>query len=94
MIDIQFNQILSYWRLIGRVSGFQKQDTAVNLAKEKIAEMPHELRWLDAERMSASSSSSSSCRDACTDIPDPLSPFLPIVHRLRQVFRATFRIRT
>ena len=27
-------------------------------------------------------SSSSSCRAASTDIPDPLSPLLPIVHRL------------
>ena len=27
-------------------------------------------------------SSSSSCRAACTDIPGPLSPLLPIVHRL------------
>ena len=38
--------------------------------------------------------SSSSCRAASTDIPDPLSPLLHIVHRLRQVFRATFRILT
>ena len=30
----------------------------------------------------SSSSSSSSCRAASTDIPDPLSPLLPIVHRL------------
>ena len=36
----------------------------------------------------------SSCRATSTDIPDPLSPFLPIVHRLRQVFRATSRILT
>ena len=34
-------------------------------------------------------SSSSSCRAASTDIPDPLSPLLPIIHRLRQVFRVT-----
>ena len=34
-------------------------------------------------------SSSSSCRAASTDIPDPLSPLLPITHRLRQVFRVT-----
>ena len=40
------------------------------------------------------SSSSSSCRAACTDIPGPLSPLLPIVHRLRQVFRATSHILT
>ena len=33
---------------------------------------------------SSSSSSSSLCRAASTDIPDPLSPLLPIVHRLWQ----------
>ena len=38
--------------------------------------------------------SSSSCRAASTDISDPLSPLLPIVHRLWQVFRATFCILT
>ena len=43
---------------------------------------------------SSSSSSSSSCRAASTDIPDPLSPLLPIFHRLWQVFRATSRILT
>ena len=32
------------------------------------------------------SSSSLSCRAASTDIPDPLSPRLPIIHRLRLVF--------
>ena len=37
----------------------------------------------------SSSSSSSSCRAASTDIPDSLSPLLPIVHRLRQVFQVT-----
>ena len=37
---------------------------------------------------------SSSCRAASTDIPDPLSTLLPIVHRLWQVFRATSRILT
>ena len=40
----------------------------------------------------SSSSSSSSCRAASSDIPDPLSPLIPIVHRLRQVFRTTSRI--
>ena len=40
------------------------------------------------------SSSWSSCCAASTDIPDPLSPLLPIVHRLWQVFRATSRILT
>ena len=34
-------------------------------------------------------SSSSSYRAGSTDIPDPLSPLLPIVHRPRQVFRTT-----
>ena len=37
---------------------------------------------------------SSSCSAASTDIPDPLSPLFPIVHRLWQVFRATSRILT
>ena len=34
-------------------------------------------------------SSSSSCRAASTDIPDHLSPLLPIIHRLRQGFWVT-----
>ena len=38
--------------------------------------------------------SSSSRRAASTDIPDPLSPRLPIIHRLRQVFRVTSSIIT
>ena len=38
--------------------------------------------------------SSSSCRAGSTDIPDPLSPLLPIFHRPRQVFRITSRILT
>ena len=38
--------------------------------------------------------SSSSCRATITDIPDPLSPLLPIIHRLWQVFRGTSRILT
>ena len=42
----------------------------------------------------SSSSSSSSCRATSTDIPDLLSPLFPIVHRLWQVFRATFLILT
>ena len=36
-----------------------------------------------------SSSSSSLNRAASTDILDPLSPLLPIIHRLQQVFRVT-----
>ena len=40
----------------------------------------------------ATTPSSSSCRAANTDIPDPFLPLLPIVHRLRQVFKATSRI--
>ena len=38
--------------------------------------------------------SSSSCRAGSTDIPDPLSQLLPIVHRPRQVFRTTSCILT
>ena len=39
--------------------------------------------------LNSSSSSSSSCRAGSTDIPDPLSPLFPIVHRLRHVFWTT-----
>ena len=39
-------------------------------------------------------SSSSSCRATSTDIPDPLSPLLPIIHRFWQVFRVASRILT
>ena len=39
-------------------------------------------------------SSSSSRHTTSTDIPDPISPPLPIVHWFRQVFRATSRIDT
>ena len=38
--------------------------------------------------------SSSSCRATTPDIPDPLSPLLPIIHRFWQVFRTTSRILT
>ena len=38
--------------------------------------------------------SSSCCRAISTDIPDPLSPPLPIVYRFRQVLRATPRTLT
>ena len=37
-------------------------------------------------------SSSSSCRAASMNIPDPLSPLLPIIYRFWQVFRATSHI--
>ena len=37
-------------------------------------------------------SSSSSCRATSTNIHDPLSPLLPMVHRFWQVLRATSRI--
>ena len=40
------------------------------------------------------SSSSSSCGAASTDILEPLSPLLPIIHRFWQVFRTTSRILT
>ena len=39
-------------------------------------------------------SSSLSYRVGSTDIPDPLSPLLPIVHHPRQVFRTASRILT
>ena len=45
-------------------------------------------KWINAV------SSSSSCRAISTDILDPLSPPLPIVHCFRQIFRAISRIGT
>ena len=42
------------------------------------------LEWLICHKTKlSSSSSSSSYRAGSTDIPDPLSPLLPIVHRPR-----------
>ena len=38
--------------------------------------------------------SSSSCRAASTDLPDPLSPPVSIVHRSREIFQATSCIGT
>ena len=46
------------------------------------------------EELDKSSSSSSLCRAISPDIPDPLSPPLPIVHYFRLVFRATSHIST
>ena len=45
--------------------------------------------WNERYISLSSSSSSSSCRAASTDILDHLSPLLPIIHRLRQVFWVT-----
>ena len=50
-----------------------------------------DLVWL---KQSSSSSSSSSCRVISTDISDPLSPHLTIVHCFQQVIKATSRIGT
>ena len=48
------------------------------------------LHWRTLNSLGQSSSSStSSCRASSTDIPDLLSPLLPIIHRFCQVFRAT-----
>ena len=45
-------------------------------------------------RMYVCLSSSSSCRAISTDISDPFSPPVSIVHCFRQVFKATFPIYT
>ena len=50
----------------------------------------HTVKWFPA----VIDHISSSCRATSTDIPDPLSPLLPIVHRLWQVFKAISRILT
>ena len=46
-------------------------------------------KYVTENNVAGNKSSSSSCRAASTDIPDPLSPLLPIIHRLQQVFRVT-----
>ncbi len=60
---------------------------------KKVVPMGIELTKNDPVAMQ-SDYSSSSCRAASTDITDPLSPPLPIVHNFRLVFRATPRILT
>ena len=68
--------------------------------REKWREMVKDIRaggttwWWWWLLVAVVTNSSSSCRTASTDIPDPLSPRLPIIHRLRQVFRYTSRIIT
>ena len=56
----------------------------------------NDLQWSICHKTKTNhiSSSSSSCRAASTDISDPFLPLLPIIHRLRQVFRATSCILT
>ena len=46
----------------------------------------------DDDISSSSSSTTTSCRAISTDILDPLSPQLPIVHCCRQILKATSRI--
>ena len=46
------------------------------------------------ESCSKQSSSSSSCHTTCTDLPDPLSQTVSIVHRSSHVFKATSCIGT
>ena len=71
---------------------------AIYMYKEDLA--LNNLQWLICHKTqhnptkSYISSSSSSCRAGSTDIPDPLSPLLPIVHHPRQVFWTTSRILT
>ena len=48
--------------------------------------------WWWLSRPEINLSSSSSCHPASTDLPDPLSPPVSIVHRSREVFKATYCI--
>ena len=85
------------------IDGIETRITSVNLSRrgsngnEKVTVHSPELKNMNLTTKrylvgrSGSSSSSSSCRAARTDIPDPLSTLFPIVHRLWQVFRATSR---
>ena len=55
---------------------------------------PNVIQTIFLIKFNINISSSSSYRAGSTDIPDPLSPLLPIVHRPRQVFRTTTCILT
>ena len=66
----------------------------VEVEKKKHVDFLLKMTMFNNIPVKTSSSSSSSCRAASTDIPDPLSPLLPIVHRFWQVFRATSHILT
>ena len=60
-----------------------------------IARLEFELTYYDsAVQHLYNSSLSSSCRAARTDLPDPLSPPVSIVHRSREVFKAIYCIGT
>ena len=74
--------------------GYKTQHSYSQIKKPHLKMIPikDKLAWDWKYTSSTKSSSSSSCRAASTDIPDPLSPLLPIVHRLSQVFRVTSRI--
>ena len=60
-----------------------KSDLMLLLAK--IMEIAH--LGLAVNKLTTQDTKSSSCRAASTDIPDPLSPLLLIIHRFWQVFR-------
>ena len=64
------------------------------MPSQKKKKTPIESPKLKRKSAQYTKSWSSSCRAASTDIPDPLSPLLPIIHRPRQVFRDTSRILT
>ena len=70
--------------------------TPTNISKywKMLINLYYFLLYLFVEKYNIASSSSSSYRAGSTDIPDPLSPLLPIVHRPRQVFRTTSCILT
>ena len=48
-----------------------------------ISATPPGKKYCDTSVVKSIPQSSSSCHAGSTDIPDPLSPLLPIVHRLR-----------
>ena len=73
-----------------RTSIDKMKDNGIKLAKERRRYHAQTITYVDyADNIS---SSSSSCRGISTDIPDPLSPPLPNIHRFRLVLRATSRI--
>ena len=77
---------------ISTITGYVRPNTIYSCILDVIC--IHKWTKLNSSKYRNVSSSSSSCRAAGTDIPDPLSPLFSIVHRLWLVFRATSRILT
>ena len=83
------------FKIINRINNYDRHISIFLLdmeiyCQDRFQTLSLQTNWI----FCSSSSSSSSYHAASTDIPDPLTPLLPIIHRFWQVFRATSRILT